>query len=371
VFQIQTNPLGCFAVRDGKIISHHLFISRTSSEIAKDLIYARKNLLPEERKIVGELSKSKTGCEIGLKNCKRAKHDEQDKTKFENVCFVEIPMSKIIPIEEIAEQIMMERDELKRLTWSVNLEITKEEMRVPEIDKVAIQLISTIDELNNIVNLMNEQLHEYYGAYFPEIDAIGDHEIYASVAALGNRENLDLKNINLSEKIKKKIRREGLASFGMKLEDKYVSGASLFAGEILNLYKLKAELEENLKRVITEISPNLTYLAGHMLGARLLLRAGSLEKLAFMPASTVQMLGAEKSLFKFLRTKKLPPKHGIIFTLPDISAAQKKDRGKISRNFAAKVSIAVRVDYFKGEFIGKELKEKFNKFIENLKHKRH
>ncbi|OQX21419.1 MAG: hypothetical protein BWK75_03145 [Candidatus Altiarchaeales archaeon A3] len=369
MFQIQTNPLGCFAIRDGKIISHSSFISGQSTEItAKSLIYARKNLLPEECKIAEDLSKSKAGCEIGLKNCERAK---QDKTNFENVRFVEISQSKIIPIEEIAEQIMIDPYELKRHIWSVNLEITKEEMRAPEIDRVAIQLISTVDELNNTVNLMDEQLHEYYGAYFPEIDAISDHEIYASVAALGNRENLDLKNINLSEKIKEKLRTEGIASFGMKLDDKYISGASLLAGEILNLYKLKAELEENLKRVMIEISPNLSYLAGHMLGARLLLRAGSLEKLAFMPASTVQMLGAEKALFKFLRTKKLPPKHGIIFTLSEICTAQKKDRGKISRNFAAKVSIAAKVDYFKGDFVGKELKEKFNKVIENLKHKRH
>jgi len=90
-----------------------------------------------------------------------------------------------------------------------------------------------------------------------------------------------------------------------------------------------------------------------------------------MPASTIQMLGAEKALFKFLRTKKLPPKHGIIYTLPVIEGAQKKYRGKISRNFAAKISIAAKADYFKGGFIGKKLKEKFDKFVENLKDKTH
>ncbi len=365
MFQIQTNLLGCFAIRDGKIISSHSFISeqKTAAEIAKDLIYARKNLLPEEREIIKDLSKSGQSFEVAINNHQRL---NEEKEKF-NVRFTEISPSKVIPLEEISGQIMLSKEELKGHMWAVNLEITKEEMRVQETDKVAIQLVGAIDELNTMLNLMDERLHEYYGTYFPEIDAITDHEIYASIAALGNRENLDLKNINLSEKVKEKTKEEGLTSFGMKLEDKYISGASLMASQILNLYGLKTQLEENLKKVMTEICPNITYLAGHLLGARLLLHTGSLERMAFMPASTIQMLGAEKALFKFLRTKKLPPKHGIIFTLPEINSAQKKDRGKISRNFAAKVAIAAKVDYFKGEFVGVELKDKFNKCVENLK----
>jgi len=368
VFQIQTNILGCFAIRDGKIISSRSFISeqKTSVEIANAIIYARKNLLPEEREIINELNKSnKSGqhLEVAIHNHERLK---EEKEKF-NINFVEISRAKVMPIEEISEHLMFGLEELKRHIWAVNLEITKEEMRSQELDKVIIQLISAVDELNTILNLMDERLHEYYGIYFPEIDAVTDHEIYASIAALGNRENLDLQGINLSEKIKEKIKEEGLTSFGMKLENKHISGASLMAEQILNLYKLKAQLEENLKEQMAEICPNINYLAGHLLGARLLLCAGSLERLAFMPASTIQMLGAEKALFKFLRTKRLPPKHGIIFTLPEINNAQKKDRGKISRNFAAKVSIAAKVDYFKGEFVGIELKDKFNKCVENLK----
>lgn len=380
MFQIQTNLLGCFAIRKGKIISYRSFISKQSSEmsslrshisknkfseIAKKLIYARKNLLSEERELIEELSKSRQNIEICLKGCERA---DSLKEKF-NVKFTEISPSKVIPIEEISEQLMISQDDLKELIREVNINITKEEMRIPEIDKVVIQLISTVDELNSIINLMNEQLREYYGMYFPEIDAISDSEIYASIASLGNRETLDLGGINLSEKIKEKIRKESRESFGMLLKNEYITGASALASEILNLYKLKLKLEGNLKNIMTEISPNLTYLAGYMLGARLLMYAGSLEKLAFMPASTIQIHGAEKALFKFLRTKKNPPKHGIIFTLSEISNAQKKDRGKIARNFAAKVSIAARVDYFKGEFVGKELKLKFDKFVENLKQK--
>lgn len=363
MFQIQTNLLGCFAIKDGKIVLFRSFISeqKTPAEIAKDLIYARKNLLPEEREIIKELTKSGQGFEVAINNPQRLNNE-----KF-NLRFTEISPSKLVPLEEIAEQIMLSKKELKELVRAVNIEITKEEMRVQETDKIAIQLISAIDELNQIINLMSERLHEYYGMYFPELDAVTDNKIYASIAALGNRENLDLKDINLSEKVKEKIKEESLTSFGMRLKDRDISGAFMIASEILNLYDLKTKLEENLKEVMAEICPNITYLAGHLLGARLLLHAGSLERMAFMPASTIQMLGAEKALFKFLRTKKLPPKHGIIFTLPEINNAKKKDRGKISRNFAAKIAIAAKADYFKGEFIGDKLKDKFNEYVVNLR----
>jgi len=359
MFQIQTNLLGCFLIKDKKIISYNLF-SKSSKEIACDLIYAQKNLLPEEYKIIEELEKSYKG-KIFIKNCERVKSKN----------FAEISPLKSISLEEICDQIVFDKNELRKRVREINIEITKEEMRVCELDKVAIRLISIIDELNKNINSMNEQLREYYGMYFPEIDAISDHEIYASIAALGNRKNLDMKEINLSEKIKEKIKDEGKTSFGIELGDKYIKLASLLAKEIMDLYKLKTEYEENLKNLMNETAPNLTYLAGHMLAARLITLAGSLKNLAFMPASTIQMLGAEKALFKFLRTKKLPPKHGIIYTLPVIEGAQKKYRGKISRNFAAKISIAAKADYFKGGFIGKKLKEKFDKFVENLKDKTH
>lgn len=363
LFQIQTNPLGCFAIKDRKIVLHRLFVSeqKTTRDIAKKLIYARNNLLSEEREIIKDLCKGQD-VEIAITNLHRLK---DEKGKF-SAKFVELEPSKILSLEEISRQIMPDSKKLRELIWAVNLEITKEEMRLQEPDKIIIQLINTIDELNNILNLMNERLREYYGLYFPEIDIIEDHEVYASIAALGNKENLDLEKVNLSEKIKEKIKEKSITSFGMKLEDEEIISISLIANEILNLYKLKAQLEENLKNQMTKTCPNITCLAGYMLGARLLARAGSLEKLAFMPASTIQMLGAEKALFKFLRTKKLPPKHGIIFTLPEISSAPKKNRGKIARYFATKIAIAARVDYFKGKFIGNKIGDKFKRYVENL-----
>jgi len=91
-----------------------------------------------------------------------------------------------------------------------------------------------------------------------------------------------------------------------------------------------------------------------------------LSRMSTFPASTIQILGAEDAFFKFLKTGKKPPKHGIIFQLPEIRGAPKKIRGKIARTFAAKVSIAAKVDANKGKFIGNKLKEDFLKKVEKL-----
>ena len=96
-------------------------------------------------------------------------------------------------------------------------------------------------------------------------------------------------------------------------------------------------------------------------------KAGGISRLARLPAGTIQILGAEDAFFTFLKTRKNPPKHGIIFQLPEIRSAPKKDRGKIARTFAAKLAIAVKTDAFKGEFIGDRLRKEFEKRVQSLK----
>jgi rRNA biogenesis protein Nop56/Nop58 len=118
-----------------------------------------------------------------------------------------------------------------------------------------------------------------------------------------------------------------------------------------------------------EVAPNITALVGPTLGARLLSLAGSLEDLAKMPASTIQVLGAEKALFRALRKKGRPPKHGVIFQYPDIHTSPRWQRGKIARALAAKLAIAARVDQFSGRFIGDKLNEELKKRIEEIKTK--
>jgi len=135
----------------------------------------------------------------------------------------------------------------------------------------------------------------------------------------------------------------------------------------LELYDLRQKLTDYIAQVMKEVAPNVTALVGPLLGARLLSLAGSLEELAKLPASTVQVLGAEKALFRALRTGGKPPKHGVIFQYPEIRKAPKWQRGKISRALATKLSIAARIDFFTGRYVGDELRSKLIERIEEIK----
>src|SRR4030067_2960155 len=140
------------------------------------------------------------------------------------------------------------------------------------------------------------------------------------------------------------------------------------ASSILGLYESRICIEENLKRRMQETAPNLTNVAGYLLGARLLSIAGSLEKLASMPASTVQVIGANNALFEHLKGKALSPKHGVIFRHPLVNSAPRKLRGKIARAVASKISLAARYDCYSGEVAGNLLKDLEKKVTYIRKH---
>jgi nucleolar protein 56 len=137
--------------------------------------------------------------------------------------------------------------------------------------------------------------------------------------------------------------------------------------KVLELYNVRQSLEKHVDIVMEEVAPNTKTIAGSLLGARLIAIAGGLVNLAKLPASTMQVLGAEKALFRALKTKARPPKHGIIFQHPLIHDAKRWQRGKIARALAGKLSIAARVDAFKGKYAGDELKADLDKRVEEIK----
>ena len=111
------------------------------------------------------------------------------------------------------------------------------------------------------------------------------------------------------------------------------------------------------------LCPNITAVAGAVIGAKLLAIAGSLKKLSLFPASTVQLLGAEKALFRHLKTGAKSPKYGILHEHPLIAQAKKKDHGKVARLLADKIAIAAKVDFFKGNYVGDKLKKDIERRI--------
>ena len=136
------------------------------------------------------------------------------------------------------------------------------------------------------------------------------------------------------------------------------------ASSVVILFKEKEEKERYLEVLMKKTCPNLTEVAGYLIGAKLLSIAGTLRHLVMMPASTIQLLGAEKALFKHMVNKNVkPPKHGVIIDHPLLQKALRENKGRVARALGDKISLAVKVDYFKGQFIGdklrKELEEKF------------
>lgn len=128
---------------------------------------------------------------------------------------------------------------------------------------------------------------------------------------------------------------------------------------VQTMLAVREALKEHLEKQMRATLPNTTAVAGSIIGAKLLAAAGTLERLSRFPSTTVQLLGAEQALFRHLRSRNaLPPKYGILFNHPLVQAAPYKSKGKVARTLANTISIASRVDFHKGEFVGEELRQK-------------
>ena len=267
-------------------------------------------------------------------------------------------------------------EDFVKFVHEISILVTRKKLRkyAQKRDLLAIQAIRAIDDIDKTINLFSSRLREWYSIHFPELDdLVPDHKTYARIVAeIGSRDNLSeeaLREIGLSEGKAKRIVEVAKKSIGADLSDFDIEQMKALASLILELYRMRDELTEYVGMVMREVAPNITELVGPLLGARLLSLAGSLENLAKMPASTIQVLGAEKALFRALRTGGRPPKHGIIFQFKYIHSSPKWQRGKIARALATKLAIAAKADYFTGRFIGKELKESLMKRIEEIKEK--
>jgi nucleolar protein 56 len=267
--------------------------------------------------------------------------------------------------------------ELERWMHDVALETTK--LRVKEAvekrDLIITQAIQTIDDLDKTVNLFMSRVREWYGIHFPELDRLLDkHEPYARlVFKLGNKDNFTgerLEKEDVSQSKAEKIAKSAKTSMGADLSETDLTQIQTLCKNVLELYQLRQSLENYLDTTMEEVTPNIKAIAGSLLGARLIALAGGLTNLAKMPSSTIQVLGAEKALFRSLKTGARPPKHGIIFQHTLLHEAKKWQRGKIARAMAGKLAIATRADAFGSRYIGEELKTDLKKRIEEI-HKKY
>jgi len=239
-------------------------------------------------------------------------------------------------------------------------------------DLLVAQAVQSVDDLDKSLNVFMSRLREWFGLHYPELDRLLDkHETYARlVVNLGTRENFTAENLEkegLPSKKAQSIAMVAESSMGANLGDEDLAQIQDMCKNVLELYSVRNSLEKYVESVMEEVAPNIKAVGGSLLGARLLALSGGLLNLAKMPASTIQVLGAEKALFRSLKTKARPPKHGIIFQHPLIHDAKRWQRGKIARALAGKLSIAARVDAFKGSFMGDKLNSDLEKRIEEIK----
>ncbi len=234
--------------------------------------------------------------------------------------------------------------------------------------------ISAVDDCDKMMNLMASRLREWYGLHFPELEElVRDHRDYVRlIYELGHRSNFTVENIkkvlpNISEERAKKIAEAAEKSVGADMAEFDLEAIRYYARIFVTALEARRKLAEYIDEAMKEVAPNIRELVGSLLGARLINLAGGLLKLALLPASTIQVLGAEKALFRALRTGGKPPKHGVIFQFPEIFRAPRWQRGKIARALAAKLAIAAKADAFTGNFIAPKLKEELMKRIQEIK----
>ncbi|HEY9205041.1 MAG TPA: rRNA biogenesis protein [Candidatus Methanoperedens sp.] len=233
------------------------------------------------------------------------------------------------------------KEEYDSMLHELNIRLAKRQITqaANTADARIIAAVEAMDDIDETSNILAERLKEWYILNFNRTDLRGD-ELARHV--IGMKETANEPELKMVQS---------------------------FAASLLGLYGTRLSIEEYLKEKMQKHAPNLTSVAGHTLGARLLSMAGSLERLASMPSSTIQVIGANNALFKHLKGRAPSPKHGMIFRHPLLNTAPKKIRGKIARAVASKISLAARYDYYSGE-LRESLPEDMEKKILDIK-KRH
>lgn len=217
-----------------------------------------------------------------------------------------------------------------------------------KVDTMIVQAIALLDDLDKELNTYAMRVKEWYGWHFPEMGKIvNDNLAYArvilKVGMRTNCSNSDLSEI-LPEEIETAVKAAAEVSMGTEITEEDLDNIQLLAEQVVGFTEYRQQLSSYLTARMLAIAPNLTELVGELVGARLIAHSGSLMNLAKSPASTIQILGAEKALFRALKTKHDTPKYGLIYHASLVGQATGKNKGKIARMLAAKAAIGLRVD---------------------------
>lgn len=222
-----------------------------------------------------------------------------------------------------------------------------------KVDTMIIQAIALLDDLDKELNTYAMRCKEWYGWHFPELakmitDSVAYARIILTMGVRSNASETDLSEI-LPEEVEEQVKAAAEVSMGTEITEDDLNNIKALAEQIVDFAAYREQLSNYLSSRMKAIAPNLTAMVGELVGARLIAHAGSLTSLAKAPASTVQILGAEKALFRALKTKHDTPKYGIIYHASLVGQASGKNKGRIARTLAAKAAVSLRYDCFDEE----------------------
>jgi len=327
-----TTWFGSFLCEEGRVVGYKLF-PRNAEEIANRMMKIEDwKILEEEKDLIRDLEEFF----VSEKRLERAGGTFSPESL------------EFLKAEDYGFDVKLLHDSM--------LEVAKRKMRgAIGADDHITQAVGCIEDLAEAYNLLSERLHEWYGLHFPELSKMVEEDQFLTlIAKYGDRGSIPLEF------------KESIGSEISKEDKKAMMGLAQLAKDI---GERKRSLEGYIEEMMRRVAPNVAHLAGPLIGAKLIALAGGLEELARCPSSTIQLLGAEKALFRHLKEGKKPPKHGVLFQHPWVHRAPYWQRGMIARALASKISIASRADFYSKRFIAEELKEALEKVVKEVKRK--
>lgn len=241
-----------------------------------------------------------------------------------------------------------DRDELQAFQVKVARAYTQHQLEQSgSHDQVLVQATRALEDLDQINNELIERLRPWYSLFFPEReDEMDDHREFARFVAREFAPHDEEPALELSDTDESMLRD--------------------LAEQVRDSQDRREDLEGYIGDLAEKLAPNLSAVLGKTLAGRVISEAGSLEKVAKMPSSTVQVLGAEKALFRHMRGEGSAPKHGVLFMHPKVHSLPEDKRGKMARYISNKAVIAARLDYYDGEYKGDEFREELKEKYEAM-----
>ncbi len=234
--------------------------------------------------------------------------------------------------------------------------------------------VSLLQDLDEAFNLLCEHAKDLYSLHFPElVRMVPDNLLYCKlVLGVGNRSNFSAEKVSQFHSNPSAVQQiVSLASqsMGGEMSSEAEREVQFLCQNVVYLQQQREELQTFVERQSTAYMPNLSELASPLLAAKLLAKAGSLKHLAFMPSSALQLLGAEKAMFRHLKEHALPPKYGLLFQHSFIQQLPSHARGDMARSLSGKLSIAAKQDFFGKKLDAAGLQKSLEFRFESLKQK--